>query len=240
MAKQEHIFDFAEGEMLLIDKPLNWTSFDVVNFLRSFIRKLYNFKKLKVGHAGTLDPLATGLLIICTGKLTKTIDEYQGMDKTYVGSMKMGCSTPSYDGETETNAHFDISHLTREDLIEVTNLFKGEIDQVPPIYSAIKIAGKRAFIHARKNEDVVLKSRMVTIHQFDLSHIELPNVNFSVKCSKGTYIRSLVHDFGKSLNNGAYLTNLRRTKIGKYNVSNAYSLSEFKQKLLEQTDALIE
>ena len=240
MAKQEHIFDFVKGEMILIDKPLNWTSFDVVNFLRSFIRKLYNLKKLKVGHAGTLDPLATGLLIICTGKLTKTIDEYQGMDKTYVGSMKMGCSTPSYDGETETDAHFDISHLTREDLIEVTNLFKGEIDQVPPIYSAIKIAGKRAFIHARKNEDVVLKSRTVTIHQFDLSHIELPNVNFSVKCSKGTYIRSLVHDFGKSLNNGAYLTNLRRTKIGKYNVSNAYSLSEFKQKVLEQTDTLIE
>lgn len=237
MAKQEHIFDFVEGEMILIDKPLNWTSFDVVNFLRSFIRKLYNLKKLKVGHAGTLDPLATGLLIICTGKLTKTIDEYQGMDKTYIGSMKMGCTTPSYDGETETDAHFDINQLTHEDLIKATNLFKGKIDQVPPIYSAIKIAGKRAFKHARKNEDVVLKSRTVTIHQFDLSHIELPNVNFSVKCSKGTYIRSLVHDFGKSLNNGAYLTNLRRTEIGKYSVSNAYSLSEFKQKVLEQTDA---
>ena len=240
MAKQEHIFDFTEGEVLLIDKPLNWTSFDVVNFLRSFIRKLYNLKKLKVGHAGTLDPLATGLLIICTGKLTKTIDEYQGMDKTYIGSIKMGCTTPSYDGETETNAHFNISHLSHEDLIEATNLFKGEIDQVPPIYSAIKIAGKRAFIHARKNEDVVLKSRTVIIHQFDLSHIELPDINFSVKCSKGTYIRSLVHDFGKSLNNGAYLTNLRRTKIGKYKVSNAYSLSEFKQKVLEQTDTLTE
>ena len=240
MAKQEHIFDFTEGEVLLIDKPLNWTSFDVVNFLRSFIRKLYNLKKLKVGHAGTLDPLATGLLIICTGKLTKTIDEYQGMDKTYIGSIKMGCTTPSYDGETETNAHFNISHLSHEDLIEATNLFKGEIDQVPPIYSAIKIAGKRAFIHARKNEDVVLKSRTVIIHQFDLSHIELPDINFSVKCSKGTYIRSLVHDFGKSLNNGAYLTNLRRTEIGKYKVSNAYSLSEFKQKVLEQTDTLPE
>ncbi len=237
MAKQEHIFDFVEGEMILIDKLLNWTSFDVVNFLRSFIRKLYNLKKLKVGHAGTLDPLATGLLIICTGKLTKTIDEYQGMDKTYIGSMKMGCTTPSYDGETETDAHFDINQLTHEDLIKATNLFKGKIDQVPPIYSAIKIAGKRAFKHAHKNEDVVLKSRTVTIHQFDLSHIELPNVNFSVKCSKGTYIRSLVHDFGKSLNNGAYLTNLRRTEIGKYSVSNAYSLSEFKQKVLEQTDA---
>ena len=239
MAKQEHIFDFVEGEMLLIDKPLNWTSFDVVNFLRSFIRKVYNLKKLKVGHAGTLDPLATGLLIICTGKLTKKIDKYQGMDKTYIGSMKMGCTTPSYDGETETDAHFDISHLTHENLAKASNLFKGEIDQVPPIYSAIKIAGKRAFEHARKNEDIVLKSRTVTIHQFDLSHIELPDINFSVQCSKGTYIRSLVHDFGKSLNNGAYLTGLRRTEIGKYKVSDAYILDEFKQKVIEQTDTLI-
>ena len=239
MAKQEHIFDFVEGEMLLIDKPLNWTSFDVVNFLRSFIRKSYNLKKLKVGHAGTLDPLATGLLIICTGKLTKTINEYQGMDKTYIGSMKMGYTTPSYDGETETDAHFDISHLTHEDLTKASNLFKGEIDQVPPIYSAIKIAGKRAFEHARKNKDIVLKSRTVAIHQFDLSQIELPDINFSVKCSKGTYIRSLVHDFGKSLNNGAYLTGLRRTEIGKYKVSDAYILDEFKQKVLDQTDTLI-
>ena len=176
MAKQEHIFDFVEGEMLLIDKPLNWTSFDVVNFLRSFIRKSYNLKKLKVGHAGTLDPLATGLLIICTGKLTKTINEYQGMDKTYIGSMKMGCTTPSFDAETEIDAHFDISHITYEDLTKASNLFKGEIDQVPPIYSAIKIAGKRAFEHARKNKDIVLKSRTVAIHQFDLSQIELPDI----------------------------------------------------------------
>jgi tRNA pseudouridine55 synthase len=236
MPDKAHTYNFVEGEMLLIDKPLNWTSFDVVNLLRSFIRKQYGLKKLKVGHAGTLDPLATGLLIICTGKLTKTIDNYQGMDKTYVGSMKMGSTTPSYDGETEPDAHFDIGHLTTVELLKVSKQFVGNIDQVPPIYSAIKIDGKRAFEHARKKEDVVLKSRSVTIHEFDLYHIDLPNIDFSVTCSKGTYIRSLVNDFGKSLNNGAYLTDLRRTAIGKYTVSNAYTLDEFKQKVLEQTD----
>lgn len=237
MSQKEHIFDFVEGEMLLIDKPLTWTSFDVVNLLRSFIRKQYHLKKLKVGHAGTLDPLATGLLIICTGKLTKTIDNYQGMDKTYIGRMKMGESTPSYDGETEPDAKFDISHLTRDELVKASRTFVGTIEQVPPIYSAIKIDGKRAFEHARKKKDIALKSRNVQINEFDLYHIDLPNIDFSVSCSKGTYIRSLVNDFGKSLNNGAYLTELRRTAIGEYTVANAFKLDEFKQKVLEQTDA---
>lgn len=236
MPEKEHIFDFVEGEMLLIDKPLNWTSFDVVNLLRSFIRRQYSLKKLKVGHAGTLDPLATGLLIICTGRLTKKIDEYQGMEKTYVGSMKVGVSTPSYDGETDPDAHFEINHLTNEDLIETSKKFVGSIEQVPPIYSAIKIDGKRAFEHARKKENVVLKSRTIQINTFELYHIDLPNIDFSVTCSKGTYIRSLVHDFGKSLNNGAYLTDLRRTEIGKYTVANAFTLDEFKEKVLKQTD----
>jgi tRNA pseudouridine55 synthase len=240
MPEKEHIFNFVEGEMLLIDKPLTWTSFDVVNLLRSFIRKQYNLKKLKVGHAGTLDPLATGLLIICTGKLTKKIDEYQGMDKTYVGSMKMGVSTPSFDGETAPNAYFDTSHLTNEALIEASKQFVGSIEQVPPIYSAIKIDGKRAFQHARKKEDIVLKSRKVQIDTFELYHIGLPNIDFSVTCSKGTYIRSLVHDFGRSLNNGAYLTDLRRTAIGAYTVANAFTLDEFKQKVLEQTESVAE
>ena len=240
MPEKEHIFNFVEGEMLLIDKPLTWTSFDVVNLLRSFIRKQYNLKKLKVGHAGTLDPLATGLLIICTGKLTKKIDEYQGMDKTYVGSMKLGVSTPSFDGETAPNAYFDTSHLTNEALIEASKQFVGSIEQVPPIYSAIKIDGKRAFQHARKKENVVLKSRKVQIDTFELYHIDLPNIDFSVTCSKGTYIRSLVHDFGRSLNNGAYLTDLRRTAIGEYTVANAFTLDEFKQKVLEQTESVAE
>jgi len=240
MPYKEHIFNFVEGEMLLIDKPLDWTSFDVVNLLRSFIRKQYGLKKLKVGHAGTLDPLATGLLIICTGKLTKKIDDYQGMDKTYVGSMKMGSTTPSFDGETAPDAHFAIDDLTKEALVEASKQFVGDIEQVPPIYSAIKIDGKRAFEHARKKNDVVLKSRSVKIHRFDLYHIDLPAIDFRVTCSKGTYIRSLVHDFGKALNNGAYLTDLRRTAIGEYTVANAFTLDEFKQKVIGQTEIFTE
>ncbi|MEE4259763.1 MAG: tRNA pseudouridine(55) synthase TruB [Bacteroidales bacterium] len=240
MLKKVHTFNFVEGEMLLIDKPVNWTSFDVVNLLRSFIRKQYGLKKLKVGHAGTLDPLATGLLIICTGKLTKTIDDYQGMDKTYIGSMKMGSTTPSFDGETKPNAHFDTDNLTEAALLNASKRFVGNIEQVPPIYSAIKIDGKRAFEHARKNKEIVLKSRSVSIHLFDLYHIDLPNIDFSVTCSKGTYIRSLVNDFGKSLNNGAYLTDLRRTAIGEYTVADAFTLDEFKQKVLAQTESLAE
>ncbi len=228
-------FHFTEGEMLLIDKPLDWTSFDVVNFIRSFLRKMYNLKKLKVGHAGTLDPLATGLLIICTGKMTKQIDEYQGMDKTYIGSMKMGYTTPSYDGETDPDKEFDISSLVEDDLIKATGLFKGEIEQVPPIYSAVKVAGKRAFEHARKNEDVKLKSRKVTIHEFELVHIDLPDIDFRVRCSKGTYIRSLVYDFGKAVDNGATLTGLRRTEIGDYKVADAYTVEEFRRVVLEET-----
>jgi len=229
-------FHFTEGEVLLIDKPLNWTSFDVVNFIRSFLRKMYNLKKLKVGHAGTLDPLATGLLIICTGKMTKRIDEYQGMDKTYIGSMKMGLTTPSYDAETETDNEFDISGLTEDELIKATELFKGEIEQVPPIYSAVKVDGKRAFEHARKNQKVKLKSRKVLIHTFDLVHIDLPDIDFRVRCSKGTYIRSLVDDFGKAVDNGAYLTGLRRTEIGDYKVSDAYTVEEFRKIILEETE----
>jgi tRNA pseudouridine55 synthase len=228
-------FHFTEGEVLLIDKPLNWTSFDVVNFIRSFLRRMYNLKKLKVGHAGTLDPLATGLLIICTGKMTKKIDEYQGMDKTYVGSMKMGVTTPSYDAETEPDNEFDISGLNEEQLLQATEMFKGEIEQVPPAYSAVKVAGKRAFEHARKNEEVKLKARKVTISEFDLYHIDLPDVDFRVRCSKGTYIRSLVHDFGKAVNNGAYLTGLRRTGIGDYKVADAHTIETFRQVVLEET-----
>jgi tRNA pseudouridine55 synthase len=195
---------------------------------------MYNLKKLKVGHAGTLDPLATGLLIVCTGKMTKRIDEYQGMDKTYIGSMKMGLTTPSYDAETEPDNEFDISGLTEDELIKATELFKGETEQVPPIYSAVKVDGKRAFEHARKNEDVKLKSRKVTISEFDLYHIDLPDIDFRVRCSKGTYIRSLVHDFGKAVDNGAYLTGLRRTEIGDYRVSDAYTVEEFKQLVQEE------
>jgi len=228
-------FNFPEGEVLLVDKPLEWTSFDVVNFIRSFLRKIYGGKKLKVGHAGTLDPLATGLLIICTGKFTKKIDEFQGMDKVYVGSMRLGATTPSYDRETEVDKEFEISDINEEMLKKAANLFKGDIEQIPPKYSAIKIKGKRAFEYARSNEEVKLKTRAVKINDFTLLNIDLPNIDFSVDCSKGTYIRSLVRDFGEELNNGAYLTQLRRTKIGNFNVANAFSLEDFKKEVLKQT-----
>lgn len=226
--------DFQNGQLLLIDKPLNWTSFDVVNFLRSFLRKVYNLKKLKVGHAGTLDPLATGLLIICTGKKTKEIDSYQGMDKVYVGSMQLGATTPSFDKETEPDQMFPFDHISEDELYGALKLFKGEIEQVPPIYSAVKIDGKRAFDYARKNTDVKIKSRKVVINNFNLLKIEMPDIDFMVSCSKGTYIRSLVNDFGKALQNGAYLTALRRTQIGEYNVSDAHSIESFKALVLNE------
>jgi tRNA pseudouridine55 synthase len=228
-------FHFQEGEVLLIDKPHGWTSFDVVNSLRYFIRKVYNLKKIKVGHAGTLDPMATGLLIICTGKMTKQIDRFQGMDKVYVGQMHLGATTPSYDKETEPDRHFEISDLSFEKLQEATLQFTGEIEQVPPVYSAIKIKGKRAYNFARQNEEVVLKPRKVTIHRFEIVNYYPPLAEFYVKCSKGTYIRSLVRDFGESLQNGAYLTALKRTQIGDFALSDAYTLDQIKQAVLNET-----
>ena len=231
-------FHFEEGEVLLIDKPLGWTSFDVVNSLRYFIRKVYNLKKIKVGHAGTLDPMATGLLIICTGKMTKQIEQFQGMDKVYAGQMHLGATTPSYDKETEPDRHFAIGHLTLEKLQEATSRFTGEIEQIPPRYSAVKIKGKRAYDYARKNEEVALKSRTVTIHQFEIVGYQAPLAEFYVKCSKGTYIRSLVRDFGESLQNGAYLTALKRTQIENFSLADAYSLDAFKEAVLKETGYL--
>ncbi|NOY50156.1 MAG: tRNA pseudouridine(55) synthase TruB [Chlorobi bacterium] len=227
-------FDFVNGEMLLIDKPLEWTSFDVVNHLRGFLRKVYDLKKLKVGHAGTLDPLATGLLIICTGKFTKKIDEYQGMDKSYVGSMHFGATTPSYDKETGIDREFDVSDISEEDILGAAKGFVGEIDQIPPIYSAVKVDGKRAFDYARNNKELKLKPRKVTISNFDIINIDLPSINFAIDCSKGTYIRSLARDFGEVLGKGAFLTELRRTRIGELKVSDAYSLEGFKKAVLDR------
>lgn len=229
--------DYQNGQVLLIDKPLDWTSFDVVNFVRSFLKRIYGFRKLKVGHAGTLDPLASGLLILCTGRKTKEIDNYQGMDKTYVGSMVLGSTTPSYDLETEVDHSYETSHLTAELLQDTTHYFKGEIEQVPPAYSAIKVKGERAFNLARKNEDVVLKSRKVNISRFELLNIELPGVDFIVECSKGTYIRSLVNDFGKKASSGAYLSALRRTKIGQYSVNDAFTIDQFRENTLSGLDS---
>ncbi len=215
-------FNFAEGELLLINKPYKWTSFDVVGKIRNSFKPL----KLKVGHAGTLDPLATGLLIICTGKMTKKIDEFQAQQKEYTGTMILGANTPSYDLETEIDETFDISQLDEENIRANTKQFTGELDQYPPAHSAVKVDGERLYMKARRGENVELKTRKVNIIQFEITRIELPEVDFRVVCSKGTYIRSLVHDFGRSLNNAAHLKSLRRTKSGDYDVENAYEVME--------------
>jgi tRNA pseudouridine55 synthase len=227
-------FNFIDGEILLVDKPLGWTSFDVVNKIRSTIKQTLDIKKIKVGHAGTLDPLATGLLIICTGKFTKKIDSFQGQDKIYVGSMYLGATTPSFDKETEVNQTFNTASITKQQLTKTVVQFIGKIEQTPPIYSAVKVDGKRAFNYARKDKEVKLKSRQVTIHQFDLLNFELPEIDFLVACSKGTYIRALVNDFGAALNNGAYMSSLRRTAIGEYSVNNAYSVDEITEAIFAQ------
>ena len=219
--------DYLDGQVLLIDKPLEWTSFQVVNKLRWQLRQTFNLKKIKVGHAGTLDPLATGLLIICTGKMTKQINTFQEQIKTYTGTLKLGSTTPSYDLETVIDQRFTTDHITNNVIHETINEFRGEIDQFPPVFSALKKEGKRFYEFARAGEKVEINSRKVTIHNFEILNIKNKTVNFSVTCSKGTYIRSLAHDFGKALKSGAHLTELRRTKIGSFNVENAASIEGF-------------
>jgi tRNA pseudouridine55 synthase len=223
--------DFKNGQILLIDKPLDWTSFQVVNKLRWNIRKTFNIKKIKVGHAGTLDPLATGLLIICTGKFTKQLNEYQGQKKEYTGVITLGATTPSYDLESEINQTFPTDHITEALIRQSTSKFIGEIDQFPPVFSALKKDGKRLYEYARKGETVEVASRKITIYDFEITAIVGNNVHFRVSCSKGTYIRSLAHDFGKALKSGGHLTALRRTKIGEFNVSNSISVDGFVKKL---------
>jgi tRNA pseudouridine55 synthase len=213
--------DYNDGKVLLIDKPLNWTSFDVVKKLK------FTLKVKKIGHAGTLDPLATGLLILCTGKKTKTIEKYQAQEKEYTGEFTLGFTTPSYDLETEPEFHSETSHLNLEDLKKATLHFTGEIEQTPPIFSAVKTGGKRAYSLAREGKEVKLKARVVTITEFDIIDFKENKVTFLVRCSKGTYIRSLAHDFGEKLGVGAYLSALRRTKIGDFSVQDAENLNEF-------------
>lgn len=213
---------FQEGQILLIDKPLTWSSFQAVNKIKYALIKNLNLpKKFKIGHAGTLDPLASGLLIICTGKFTKKISELQGQIKEYTGTITLGATTPSYDLETEINETFRTEHITDELILETTKQFIGIIDQFPPIFSAIKKDGKRLYEHARAGEEVEIQSRKVEIMEFEITRINLPEVDFRVVCSKGTYIRSLAFDFGKALNSGGHLTALRRTKIGDFSVDNA-------------------
>jgi len=223
--------DFKNGQVLLIDKPLNWTSFQVVNKLRWEIKQRFNIKNIKVGHAGTLDPLATGLLIICTGKQTKEIDIYQGQIKEYTGTITLGATTPSYDLETEIDKAFSIEHISEELLKETTKQFIGEIQQKPPIFSAIKKDGKRLYELARKGETTEIKARTVTVSEFEITNINLPKVDFKVICSKGTYIRSLAFDFGIALKSGAHLSALRRTKIGEFSVDKGLSVEEFIENL---------
>jgi len=215
-------FNFVDGELLLVNKPYRWTSFDVVSKIRNAFKPL----KLKVGHAGTLDPLATGLLIICTGKLTKKIDEYQAQEKEYTGTMILGATTPSYDMETEVDETYPIDALTETSIRSACGAFVGEIMQFPPAFSALKVNGERVYEKARRGEAVEMKSRQVTISAFEITRVELPEVDFRVVCSKGTYIRSLVYDFGRRLDNGAYLSKLRRTRSGDFRIEKAFEVME--------------
>ena len=216
-----------EGLVIPINKPINWTSFDVVKYVRGVFKKYTRFKKIKVGHAGTLDPLATGLLVVCTGKMTKSITDFQGQEKEYTGIIRLGGTTPSYDLETDINQKFPTEHLNHEMINDAVNNFIGEIEQYPPIFSALKKDGKRLYEFARSGESVDIKPRKVAILEFEITSINNFDVSFRIKCSKGTYIRSIANDFGKILNTGGHLINLRRTKIGEFDVSNALNPTEF-------------
>ena len=219
--------DYLEGNVVLINKPLSWTSFDVVKKVRNILKNHYKVKKIKVGHAGTLDPLADGLLILCTGKWTKKIEEFQNQEKEYTGTFVLGATTPSYDLETEVDQTFNIENLTKEKIESNTDLFTGDIEQAPPVFSALKKDGVRLYEYARKGIEVEVKKRNVHVRSFEITRIELPEVDFKIACSKGTYIRSIAHDFGKSLENGAHLSKLTRTKIGAFQLEEAIDLDDF-------------
>ncbi|MDC3395087.1 tRNA pseudouridine(55) synthase TruB [Flavobacteriales bacterium] len=227
----ETVDDFLSGQILLINKPLGWTSFDVVRKIKNLIRTKYNLKKIKVGHAGTLDPLASGLLIVCTGKFTKRISELQGQAKIYTGDITLGGTTTSYDLETEVDKNFETSHITDELIKETTHQFTGEIYQKPPIFSALKRGGERLYEKARRGESIEIEARKVSINSFDITAIEMPKVSFEIKCSKGTYIRSIAHDFGTAIKSGGHLSKLCRTAIGNYQLANALDVDEFEKQL---------
>ena len=227
-------YKFIEGEVLLFNKPLHWTSFQLVNKVRWLIKRELQVKKIKVGHAGTLDPLATGMMILCTGKKTKEIDLYQAAEKEYIATIKLGATTPSYDGETAENYFFATKHINEELIKKALLNFLGAIEQYPPIFSAIKVGGKKLYESARKGEEVVLKPRNITINEIEVLSINMPYVEFRVSCSKGTYIRSLAFDIGKTLNSGAWLCKLQRTKIGEYDLKNAIDIQDF-QEMMKST-----
>ena len=223
--------DFQNGQILLIDKPLHWTSFQAVNKMKWVLKSKLGLKKIKIGHAGTLDPLASGLLLVCTGKFTKRITELQGQAKEYTGTFYIGATTPSYDLETEIDKTFPTAHIDEALINETVRQFLGEIDQKPPIFSAIKKEGVRLYEHARAGETVEIAFRKTTIHEFEITRIALPEIDFRVVCSKGTYIRSLAFDFGKAMHSGSHLTALRRTKIGDYSVEDAMDVTLFEDSI---------
>ena len=224
--KESKDFDFIRGEILVLNKPLDWTSFDLVQKVRNMLCRLLKIKKLKIGHAGTLDPKATGVMVLCSGKLTKQIDEIQADEKEYIALLKVGATTPSFDLETEEDEQFETAQITRETVAKILPLFIGAIEQVPPAYSAIKVDGKRAYQFARKGKEVELKPKLLVIKEIELIKFELPQIELRIVCSKGTYIRALARDIGKALNSGAYLIGLERTRIGKYTIDQSLDLTE--------------
>ena len=231
MSELKKSYNFINGEVLLFDKNLGWTSFDLVSRVRNAICRKAGIKKLKVGHAGTLDPLATGLMILCTGKATKQIESYQAGEKEYIATLKLGATTPSYDMETEEDKKNDFSFVTEELLKAALKKFEGEIEQVPPVFSAVKVKGKRAFDYARKGESLKLQPRKIVIREIELLSFQLPTITIRVVCGKGTYIRSLARDVGEKLSCGAYLTGLQRTRIGEYKIKNAITIDYFMENL---------
>lgn len=232
MPQKNQAEEYKEGRVILIDKPLHWTSFQVVNKLRWLLRKKLGIPKIKIGHGGTLDPLATGLLVICSGKFTKKLAEFQNEDKEYTGIITLGATTPSYDLETEIDQRFDISEINPEQIHDAAQRFVGEIEQEPPVFSAVRKDGKRLYEYARKGEEVEIPKRLVTVYEFEIVSINLPEVHFRIRCSKGTYIRSLAHDFGKALQNGAHLSALRRTMSGSFSVEDAMTIEAFEANLI--------
>ncbi len=231
MPEFKNKYDFPTGEILVFNKDLNWTSFDVVNKVRYELCRMMGVKKLKVGHAGTLDPLATGVIVLCTGKATKRIESIQATEKEYVATLKVGATTPSFDLETEEDSSKEYSHVTRELLQNVVSEFIGEIDQVPPVFSAVKVKGKRAFDYARSGEEVKLQAKKIVIHEVEIEDFDLPYIKLRIACGKGTYIRALARDIGEALNCGAYLTALERTRVGEYKLSDAFKVDYFLENL---------
>ncbi len=230
-----NVEDYTNGQLLVIDKPLNWTSFQVVNKVRWAIRKKFKIKKIKVGHAGTLDPLATGILIICTGKLTKKIIEYQAGTKEYTGTITLGATTPSFDLETEIDQTYPTDHITESSILKVAASLVGKLNQKPPLYSAIKKDGVRLYKLARKGEQIDIKPREIDVFAFEITDISMPVINFRIECSKGTYIRSIANDFGENLNSGGHLSSLRRTKSGSFNVESSLTLESFLGQIGQET-----